>query len=66
MQQYPPSVHYPSILAKARKLFKENIQGMQEIKERALDLDSIGTNSEKEIINFLGWKKFCEKSEGVL
>lgn len=61
-------MHYPSISAKARTLFKENIQGKKAVQDRALDMDSISTNSEvKEIIYYLQWKKFCGKpDEGVL
>lgn len=44
----------------------ETIQGKQVIKESALNLDNIGTDALKEIINCLGWKKLCDKLEGLL
>lgn len=54
------SMHYPFISTTRRKLFKENIQGKKAIKERALDLESIGIDTiVKETINCHGWKKFC-------
>lgn len=45
VQQPPPYVHYPLFSTKVRSLFKENILVKQAVKERALDLDSIGTDS---------------------
>lgn len=60
--------HYPFISAKAKTVFDETIKEKQLIKERALGLESCGTDKViLDIMTSLGWTKLCKKpDEGTL